>query len=174
LDNPLPRDQRNLSIAIPGKSPIRFVAPLGWHIIQQPEREQNFTYVLSRKWGSFEQPTLVVWCEKAPVSTNFEQGELQWENLRRSRGHGECGSAEEAGFTQDSWPHTADGRDAWVYHYVGSNKQELRAIIPENGFTTTMALWAQTPEDIVANRRAFLALVRSYHAADHSLHERGD
>jgi hypothetical protein len=55
-----------------------------------------------------------------------------------------------------------DGREALVYHWIGDDGEQLRAMIPEKGFFTEICLDAQSPEDIVANRRAFVALINSY------------
>ena len=75
----MPHDPKNLYIHLPGKPPVRFVAPSGWRIVQQPERTQNFTYTFSRD-GSFEEPLLSVSCAKASVTPDTDQ--IAWHEAR--------------------------------------------------------------------------------------------
>jgi hypothetical protein len=156
--HPIPRYQRHLSITFPGKSPVTFVAPWGWHIIQQPERTQNFTFVLSRTGA--QEPSLMVSCDKPMGTADYDEA-LQVQLLKVVRRHGDSRWSN-VGFIQDSSQNLADGRQALVYHWVGNDGEQLIALIPEDGFVTEIALFAQSSEDIVANKRAFVALLTSY------------
>ena len=157
---PDPRDKRHLSIRLPDGPQVSFVAPRGWHIIQQPERTQNFTYVLARV-GTREEPCLSVSCNKARVDHGTNQETLQADRLRGYRS--DPSPFSDAGMEQDSVDYSADQDSVFVNYYVGVDGEKLIAIIPEEGFTTEVALEAQSREDITSNRPVFLAVLHSLH-----------
>ena len=156
--HPLPRDKRHLSIRLPDGPQVIFVVPAGWYIIQQPERTQNFIYVLARV-GSREEPHIWVSCDKARVVHDTNQETLQADRLHGYR----SGPFGYAGMEQDSTQNSADGNFVFVNYYVGADGEKLVAIIPEKGLKTEVFLEAQSREDITANRPAFLAVLHSLH-----------
>ena len=155
---PLPHDTKNLSIHLPGKPPVRFVAPSGWRIAQQPERTQNFTYVLSHD-GKFEEPFLTVSCDKAAVTPDTDQIAWHEARLRALR----ADPFGDAGLEQRQEEHDADNDSVLIYYYIAVDGERLSAMIPEEGYTTEVRLEAQSPADIVANEPAFLAVLHSLH-----------
>ncbi|MDQ3622386.1 MAG: hypothetical protein M3463_07860 [Verrucomicrobiota bacterium] len=152
---PLPRDQRHLSIVVPDRGRVSFMLPPGWHVVQRPSGG-NPGYVLKKE--PLGDVSLSVFCHKAAVTPDTDANQLANKKLDGLRDP--FGSA---GCEQIESEETGDGKMALIYLYVADG-EELCAIIPDKGFWTEVTLHTiQSIQDLAANRPAFLALLHSLH-----------
>lgn len=146
--------RRELDITIPQGS-VRFTVPAGWRIIQQPW-QSNAVYVLAKKRDS--KTELSVSCDAEPVTRDSDDHALHLKRLRGTR----ADTFPEAGFGRAGTTHSADGREIWIFHYVGDDDQQLIGIVPEQGFKTTFVLHGAGAKELAAERPALEKLIRSY------------
>jgi hypothetical protein len=153
-NRPLPKDRKNLSIAAP-EGTVRFIAPDGWHIQDQPGFNK-LSYTLTHEGTFGDIPSI-----RVEMFTGFAKDYYKKRpyHTRLNDIHSNFPSAK---FKYLGSVSLADGRAVEVAEYIDGDVPELTAFITESDYITSFTLLAHDRTTLMNNRSSFEAVIKSY------------